>query len=202
MPKQKSQNTWVLIVGGIFTLVLVGVTLALDALQTPLDGVIRAGALLGYLCVFLASLSSLYMRELTRYFSRPFIKLHHIVAVAGLVALSVHALSLAWRASNLAIFLPVFSSVRMFFALGGRPAFWLIAVAALTALLRKSIGKRWKIIHWLNYLAFILGTIHAQMIGANFQHLGVRLVSGAMLLALVGIFAQKRLRERRRTAKK
>jgi len=202
MARRQTKHTWILILGGIFTLVLVGVTLALDTLYAPVDGAIRAGALLGYLCVFLASLSSLYMRELARYFGRPFIKLHHIVAVTGLVALTLHALGVAWRASSLNVFLPDFASVWGFFALGGRPAFWLIAVAALTALLRKAIGQRWKLIHWLNYLAFVLGTIHAQMIGTSFEHLGVRLVSGAMLLALVGIFAQKRIHDRRRAAKK
>ncbi len=198
MTDKKLQHGWVLIAGIVFTLALVGGTVALDVLNAPVDAVIRAGALLGYIAVFLTCLSSRYMRELTRYFGRPFLKLHHTVAITGLAALLLHALGVAWRAGNIAVFLPDFSSVRMFFALGGRPAFWLFALTALTAFLRKTIGPRWKLIHWANYLAFLLGTIHAQLIGPNFGHWSVRLVSGAMMLALIVVFVQRRQKRDRK----
>lgn len=198
---KKSKNTWVLIICGVVALLLTGGIVALDSLVTPLDGVIRMGALLGYLAVFLAALSSNYMRELTRFFGRSFIKVHHIVSVTALVALTVHAIGVAWRAGSAAVFLPRFSSLQLFFSLGGRPAFWLLAITSLTALLRTAIGKNWKVIHWLNYLVFVLGTIHAQMIGPNFQHIGVRIVSGAMALVLIGVFVWKRTRKQRALAK-
>lgn len=194
MPARKPQNTWILIAGGVAIAALIVLVVSLDLVRTPLDALIRAGALLGYIAVFLASLSSLFMREMTRYFGRPFLKLHHIVSVTGLAALTAHALGVAWRSGDLAVFLPEISSLRAFFALGGRPAFWLIAVAALAAVLRKSIGNRWKLLHWLNYLAFILGTVHAIMIGPNFQHIGVRIVAGIMAAVLLGAFIIRRRR--------
>jgi sulfoxide reductase heme-binding subunit YedZ len=198
---KKSKNTWVLILCGVVALLLTVGIVALDSLSTPLDGVIRAGALMGYLGVFLAALSSNYMRELTRFFGRSFIKVHHIVSVTALVALTIHAIGVAWRAGSVATFLPSFASWQLFFTLGGRPAFWILAVTSLTALFRTAIGKNWKVIHWLNYLVFILGTIHAQLIGPNFQHIGVRIVSGIMMLVLVGVFVWKPTRKQRARAK-
>jgi sulfoxide reductase heme-binding subunit YedZ len=198
---KKSKNTWVLILCGVVALLLTVGIVALDSLSTPLDGVIRAGALMGYLGVFLAALSSNYMRELTRFFGRSFIKVHHIVSVTALIALTVHTIGVAWRAGSVSTFLPSFASWQLFFTLGGRPAFWILAVTSLTALFRTAIGKNWKVIHWLNYLVFILGTIHAQLIGPNFQHIGVRIVSGIMMLVLVGVFVWKRTRKQRARAK-
>ncbi|MBN2390830.1 MAG: ferric reductase-like transmembrane domain-containing protein [Anaerolineae bacterium] len=198
---KKSKNTWVLILCGVVDLLLTGGIVALDSLSAPLDGVIRAGALMGYLGVFLAALSSNYMRELTRFFGRSFIKVHHIVSVTALVALIVHAVGVAWRSGSASAFLPSFASWRLFFALGGRPAFWLLAVTSLTALFRTTIGKNWKVIHWLNYIAFALGTIHAQMIGTSFVHLGLRIVAWVMLAVLIGVFVWKRTRKRRALAK-
>jgi DMSO/TMAO reductase YedYZ heme-binding membrane subunit len=198
MAKGREQNTWVLLVSAVGALALVAGVVALDRISTPLDGVIRVGALLGYLTVFIAALSSNFMRELTRFFGRPFPKIHHYVSVTALISLSVHAISVAWRSGTASVFIPAFSSLRLFFSLGGRPAFWLIAITSLTALLRASIGKNWKIIHWLNYVAFFLGTAHAQLIGPNFQHLGVRIVSIAMAVALVVVFVLKRTARQRR----
>jgi sulfoxide reductase heme-binding subunit YedZ len=198
---KKSKNTWALILCGGVALLLTVEIVALDSLSTPLDGVIRAGALMGYIGVFLAALSSNYMRELTRFFGRSFIKVHHIVSVTALIALTVHAIGVAWRAGSVSTFLPSFASWQLFFTLGGRPAFWLLAVTSLTALFRTAIGKNWKVIHWLNYLVFILGTIHAQLIGPNFQHIGVRIVSGTMALVLIGVFVWKRTRKQRARAK-
>ncbi len=201
MPRVQPKNTWVFIVSGVIALALIIGVVALDSLNAPIDGVIRVGALMGYLAVFLATLSSNYMRELTRFFGRPFPKVHHVVSVTALVALAVHATSVAWRAGTVRTFVPVFTPFNLFLSLAGRPAFWLIAVTALTALFRASIGKSWKTIHWLNYVAFLLGTVHAQLIGPNFQHLGVRIVSGLMAAAVVVVFVLKRLstRKRRRT---
>jgi len=197
MAKRKPKNTWIMILSGVITLALIASVLALDTLGTPITVLIRGGALLGYLAVFLTSLSSLYMRELTRFFGRSFIKLHHTVAVTALVALTLHGGSVAWNSGSLSAFLPRFDSLQVFLSLGGRPALWLFALTSLTALLRTSIGKNWKIIHWLNYVAFWLGTIHAQMIGTSFARLGIRLLSAAMALALIAVFVQKRVKRAR-----
>ncbi|MFP4343496.1 MAG: hypothetical protein ACLFU8_02275 [Anaerolineales bacterium] len=195
------KNTWVLILSGLLAVALVVVVVLFIPPGSTLAGVLRIGALLGYLAVFLASLSSLYLRELTQYFGRSFVKVHHAVSVTALVALTLHAVSAAWQSGTVAVFLPSFASVRSFLALGGRPAFWLIAITSLTALFRASLGRSWRIIHWLNYLAFLLGTIHGQLIGTSFNSPLIRIVSGLMALVLVVVFVVKRVRKSRRRAR-
>gem|GEM_PF-4425929 len=51
------------------------------------------------------------------------------------------------------------------------------------------------------YVAFALGTVHAQMIGASFAHPGLRLVSWVMLAILFGVFVWKRTRKQRPTTR-
>jgi methionine sulfoxide reductase heme-binding subunit len=198
MAGRKPKNTWLLMVGVVLCLVVAGVVVALDPLSAPIEGIIRMGAVLGYLTVFLATLASNYMRELTRFFGRAFVKVHHVASYTALVALLVHASSVAWRAGGLNVFVPLVSSAQAFFSQGGRVALLLIIIAAAVALLRKKIGKSWKMIHWLNYVAFLLGTVHAQMIGRNFQHLAVRIVSAVMAVGVVTVFVLKRQTEARR----
>ena len=203
MAGPKAKNTWVLVASGVLAVVLVAGVIILDTVFAPIDGVIRFGALLGYLAVFFASLSSNYMRELTRYFGRPFPKVHHAISITALVALSIHATAVAWRSQTLRTFLPDFSTSYGFFSLGGRPAFWLIAITALTAVFRASIGKSWKTIHGLNYVAFFLGTVHAVMIGSTFiNRLPLQILAVAMALVLVGVFVLKRMAERKRRQKR
>ena len=194
----KPKNTWALVAAIVFALLLSVAVVALDVIATPISGVLRVAALIGYQGVFLASLSSLYLVELTKYFGRRFVKVHHVVSVTALITLFLHGGLVAWQFGGLGVFLPTFRSLRSFLQFGGAPALWLISVASLAALFRASLRKQWRQIHWLNYLAFLLGTIHAQLLGTNFQHLLVRIVSGAMAAALVGVFVTKRVRKRRR----
>jgi DMSO/TMAO reductase YedYZ heme-binding membrane subunit len=198
MPGRKPKNTWVLLVSGVAALALVAGVVSIDSLGLPINVVLRPAALLGYLMVFLSTLSSNYMRELTKFFGRPFPKVHHIVTVTALVALAIHAISVAWRSGTLAVFVPQFSSAYAFFSLGGRMAFWLLAVTSLTALFKASIGKSWKTIHWLNYVVFLLGTVHALLLGPNIQHWAVRVILGLMAVVAVVVFVLKRFEERRR----
>ena len=198
MPGLEPKHSETLIAIVVVTLVLVVGTVALDHLNTPLTGVIRVGALLGYIAVFLTSLASNYMRELTRYFGRTFIKLHHGASIVALASLMTHASAAALRSGTLRTFLPRFSSIQAFLSLGGRMAIWLFALTALTALFRRKLRKAWRPIHWLNYVAFLLGTVHGQMIGQSFQHLAVRIVSAAMALALIAVFVNKRVQRARR----
>ena len=190
MPAREPKNTWALVLSGALAALLVAGTVALDDVYAPVAGVIRAAAVLGYLGVFLAILSSNYVRELTRFFGRRFVKVHHVVSVTALAALAIHAASVAWSWRSPGVFLPSRDTPQAL-------ALWFFAIASLTALLRAAIGKNWRVVHWLNYLAFLMGTLHAQSLGTNFQHLGVRIVSVLMALAVVGLFIWKRVRTRR-----
>jgi len=198
---RQPQNTWVLILCSVVLLLLTVGFVALDRYSTLLGGVIRVGALLGYLVVFLAALSSNYMRELTRFFGRSFTTVHHILSVIALAAMLVHAVAVAWNLQTAAAFLPSFASWYDFFRLGGRPSLILFVIASLTALFKTAIGKNWKVIHWLNYVAFILATIHAQMIGTSFTYPVIRVVAWLMTAVLLGVFVWKRTRKQRAMAK-
>jgi sulfoxide reductase heme-binding subunit YedZ len=194
---KRPDRTWYLILVGIITLIIVGGLIALQPFGTPLNWVIRGAAMMGYLAVFLAIVSSAYMRQMLRIFGRPFIRVHHILSVTGLILLTLHPLAVAWNSATLRVFLPKFDSLTVFLQLGGRPAWYLIVVASLAALLRRTF-KSWRAIHFLNYVAFWLATAHAVMIGADFQHATVKAISAVMALVIVVIFIQKRLQARRR----
>ncbi len=190
----KARNTWVLFVAAIVALSIVAIIISLDIYDFPRYSIIRGAALLGYLAVFLASLSSFFMRELTRFFGRPFIRIHHIIAVTGLVVLAVHALFNAWYSETLGVFIPKFDSFLHFFEHGGRPALWLILIASLIALLRTSIGGNWRLIHRLNYVAFLLATFHALFLGTDFRYLGMKVIATIMAAVLLAVYVLKRAR--------
>ncbi len=200
---KQPRNTWILVLMGVVPIILVTIVIVLD-LSTPIHLKSRAVGLLGYCAVFFACISSAYMRELMKHFGRPFLKVHHFVSVVGLVLLGSHAIGIVWDAAAPRLFLPFFESPRAFLVLGGSPALWLFGIAALVAVMRKTIGKNWKLLHQLNYVAFLLGTVHAQMLGTDFKHLAVRAVSLIMAGAVLYVFGSKRWQEyqRKRNAAK
>ena len=198
MQRTQNRRIWYLALAGLVALLLVGGLVALQPHGTPLNFFIRGAASLGYLAVFASIVSSAYLQQLVRFFGRPFIKVHHIVAVTGLVLLLLHPVGVAIDSRDPRVFLPRFDSWTVFLQLGGRPAWYLIGVAALAAVLRKRLGDKWRAIHWLNYLAFWLATAHAILLGTNFQYTVVRAVAILLALAVVAIFVRKRLPKRRR----
>ncbi len=188
-----------LILLGLIALILVGGLIALRPAGSPLSLGIRGAALLGYLAIFLASLSSIYMRQMYQFFGRPFVKVHHTLSVTGLIMMTLHPLGVALQSANLRVFLPRFDSMRVFLELGGRPAWYLIGAASLAAVLRKSIGQNWRAIHVLNYIAFLLATVHAVLIGTDFLSPVMKGVGVVMALVVIGAFIQKRLQKRNRS---
>lgn len=163
-----------------------------------LTRLIRATALVGYSSVFLSIVSSAFTRELVRLFGRPFIRVHHIVSVTGLAMLVLHPALFAWQTRDLGVFVPSFASLRIFLALGGRLAFYLLGVATVAALLRRPLGRYWRTLHWLNYAAFLLATPHAVLLGGTFQNPFIRAAGIAMTLIVIGLFIFKRLPRRRK----
>ena len=201
-PKRKSRRTWLFVLAGLIALVLVGGLVALRPHVTPLYWAIRTCAVLGYLAIFLAIVASAYMRQMVRIFGRPFVQTHHILSVTGLVLVTLHPLGVAWSFANPRVLLPRFESLRMFLQWGGPPAWYLIGLAMLAAVLRKTFRDNWRAVHILNYLAFLLATAHAIMLGTDFQPLILKAVPLAMVLVVVAIFIQKRLQQRRLRARR
>jgi len=197
MPQaKKAKHTWVLVgvVGGTAA-VAAAVQMALPAV-TPMVAGIRFLALTGYLLIFCSIVSSAYMVELVQFFGRPFVRIHHVVSITGLALVTLHPMLVAVQSQSLGVFLPRFDSVRVFLQLGGRPAWYLIAVAVVAAFLRQRIGASWRTVHTLNYAAFALATAHANLLGGNFQWPLLRFVSWVLLGAALGVWIRRRLRAR------
>jgi hypothetical protein len=188
-------------VAGFALLALVIVILITQPPPMPIYWLIRGAALLGYLTIFTAILSSAYMPQLVRFFGRPFVKVHHVASITALVAMMVHPILLAWENGTLSVFVPRFDSLRVFLTFAGRVVWPLVGIAALAAWLRKPIGKNWRVIHYLNYLAFWLVTAHAILIGSNFQSLTMRVIAIVLALVTIAVLIQKRLSKRKRARK-
>lgn len=198
MTRKRTRRIWYLILVGFAAVTLISGLISLQPYGTPLNRLVRGAAALGYLAVFLAIISSAYMRQLVRFFGRPFVQIHHILSVTGLVMVTLHPLGVAWSNASLRVWLPRLDSWLAFLEWGGPPAWYLIAAASSAAVLRKAIGRNWRALHLLNYGAFFLGTVHAIMIGTDFQRPIVRAVSVALALAVLATSIQKRFQRRRR----
>jgi methionine sulfoxide reductase heme-binding subunit len=195
---KRVRRTWPLVLGWCIALVLIGSTIALQANITPLYWAVRTCALLGYLGVFSAVVSSAYMRPLVRYFGRPFIQTHHALSVTSLVLITLHPLAVALSFGSLNVFVPLFDSWSTFLRWGGRVAWYLLAIAALAALLRARFRQQWRAVHMLNYLAFFLATTHAILLGTDFQSTILKALVIAMAVVVVVTLIQKQIQRRQR----
>jgi DMSO/TMAO reductase YedYZ heme-binding membrane subunit len=184
---------------GILLVVTALVTLRTEG--TLLRWVIRELALLGYVVIFLAIVSSYYKQQVMKILGRSFIKAHHLLSLTGMVLLTLHPLGVVWDTMELTVLIPVFAPLDDMLRYGGRIAWYIFAVGALTAVWRKRVGKRWRTIHEFNYLAFVFGTIHANLLGANFKDLPMRIVSIAMLVVVSILFVRQRIEARQRRAR-
>ena len=102
---------------------------------------------------------------------------------------------------NAAVFVPVFFPIYDMLRLGGRIAWYIFVLGVLTALWRRQVGNSWRTIHIFNYLAFAFGTIHANLLGANFEDLLVRAVSIAMFVLATVLFFRQRIDARKRRSR-
>jgi predicted ferric reductase len=189
--KARKSKTWPLIVLGVVSLVLVAILLSLQP-RTPLYAFLHATALVGYLMIFFASLSSIYLRQLVRWLGRPFIETHHIISITGLVMITLHPILVAIAFASPSVFVPLFNSLSIFFQNAGRLGWYLLIVASLVAVFRKAIGRNWRYVHWLTYITFWLGTIHAILIGPDVQNWPTRIVFIALALVLVYVIIKRR----------
>ena len=195
---KRVRRTWPLVLGWAIALVVIGGVVALQANITPLYWAIRTCALLGYLGVFLSVVSSAYLRPLVRYFGRPFVQTHHALSVTSLVLITLHPLAVALSFGSLNVFVPILNSWIEFLRWGGRVAWYLLAVAALAAVLRARFRQQWRAVHMLNYLAFFLATAHANLLGTDFQSVILKVLAIAMAVVVVVTLIQKQLQRRQR----
>jgi DMSO/TMAO reductase YedYZ heme-binding membrane subunit len=200
--KAKARGPLCLVVVAVVAVLLTAALVSLRPYGSPLNWLTRGAALLGYLAIFLGIISSAYVRWLVTVFGRPFVHVHHMPSIAGLILLTLHPLGAVLDWGSASVLLPNFESLSTFLRWGGPPALYLIAIASLAAALRKLVDKQWRTVHTLSYIAFLLGTFHATMLGTDFagaeaQSIIAKIVAILMAIAVAATFAQKRLPRRK-----
>jgi len=133
---------------------------------------------------------------------RVMLAIHEQAAVAGLVAIAVHGLSLLgdrWLH-------PGVSGIMVPFALGYRRAFtglgviaaYLAVLLGLTFYARARIGpRRWRAAHRLTVLVYALGVVHALGAGTDAGALWLRAFLVVTGLPIVTLFARRVVARRR-----
>jgi DMSO/TMAO reductase YedYZ heme-binding membrane subunit len=159
--------------------------------EEPIEMIRRFAGTFGYLTIFFAIVSSEYITKIKKLAGLPFMKAHHNLARIGVFLILIHPLTFILEGQSIRIISP-FYSMSIFINLFGRPALYLFLLAAGIALYRKKY-KNWKKIHYLNYLAFLLVSVHAVMIGIDFKLSIMRTLALVMALIVAGVFINKRL---------
>jgi predicted ferric reductase len=134
----------------------------------------RASGLAAYAVLTLSVLAGLVVK------SRPFarlrpvtvVELHKTLALTGLGALALHAVSLVLdttvKVSLTALVVPGLVAYRPAAVATGVVAAWLFSVITASFWLRKRIGTRvWRRLHWLTFALFGLATIHGVTAGTD-----------------------------------
>lgn len=179
---------------GLLLVMAVG-TIAYNLFQhtgTFSEILIRACGLYANLFFFLAIISSEYMLQMRRTFGRSFINVHHQLSRIGIALMLTHPLAFAFKEGAI-VFVPVLYPPAAFLELAGRPALYIVLAAVLAALYRKKMPRKWKSIHALNYLAFLLIFSHAWLIGTDLQSLSMQFIWIVMLLGVVAVFMHKHI---------
>jgi predicted ferric reductase len=162
---------------------------------------VRFFGLYGYLFLSVATLTTPFLREVTQAFGKPFLKVHHSFSILGIVFITLHPVFNAIERLSLSVFVPNFDSWNRFWLLAGRPAFIILYVAVLAAVLRTKTPKYWRAFHALMYVALLFGIVHANLIGDDFQNLGIMIIFNAFFLASLASFMLKRYRNYSRRLK-
>jgi len=165
----------------------------LTPIKSVSDFFTRFAVLLGYTCLFLATLTTPFMRQLYQLYGKPFIKIHHYFSITGLILITIHPISFAIEIGNIAVFIPRFDSWLIFWELAGRPALYIIYIAVLAVVLRKHLSQKvWRILHGLNYVALAFGYFHGLLIGSDFKNLGILMTFTIMIILTYVVLFYKR----------
>jgi DMSO/TMAO reductase YedYZ heme-binding membrane subunit len=112
----------------------------------------------------------------------------------------VHAGLALWRLGpDLALSLSVDAYGRFLWA--GRIALFLFTAGAAAGIVRAVLGKRWRIIHMLNWAAFIVASTHSQMGGPSFRAWPLRVLGILLALGVAAAFVVKRVKMAKKPAR-
>ena len=189
-----------LVIAVIFVLFAIPVAVvAANPSISPLTTGIRIAGLTGFVALAGAMIMTPFLPEIYRNFGRPFLRIHHLFAVAGIVLVTLHPVLLAIRVMTVAVFLPAFGSLYEFFALGGRLALILMYGALAGVFLRAAIPAGWRALHALMWVVLVLALLHGMLIGTDFREPLMGALFTTLTIAALGAFFAKRIK-RRRTA--
>jgi len=159
--------------------------------ESPYNVIARLLALWGFLALSIATLLTLFLRQITEVFGRPFLSVHHTFAAVGLLLPTLHPVTLAIGSLNPAVFIPVFSPWERFWALAGRPALYLLYIAFAAVILRKYIPKYWRWVHGLMYVVLLFAVVHGNLIGTDFENPVIWTIFNALFILVVAAFILK-----------
>ena len=182
------------VIASIIAVIFIAVTV-ISVFSFPFWGLnffVRLLGLWGYIFLAIAAAMSPYLKNIYRYFGKPFIKIHHIFAFSGLIIITLHPVFFSLQAASAAVFIPDFSSWYSFWLYAGRPALIILYISLVAALFRKKI-KPWRIIHALMYIMVIFGFIHAVLIGTDFENKIILTVYALLAIAVFASFILKRI---------
>lgn len=189
-----------LVIAVIFVLFAIPVAVvAANPSISPLTTGIRIAGLTGFVALAGAMIMTPFLPEIYRNFGRPFLRIHHLFAVAGIILVTLHPVLLAIRVMTVAVFLPAFGSLYEFFALGGRLALILMYGALAGVFLRAAIPAGWRALHALMWVVLVLALLHGMLIGTDFREPLMGALFTTLTIAALGAFFAKRIK-RRRTA--
>ena len=185
-----------LVLGLIFICYLLVTLVTLTEWTGQLPFLLRITGLYGYLSLAIAAMLTPFLTEIRATFGKPFLAVHHFFAAFGLVAITIHPLVNAFLAMNIAVFIPKFGSWGQFWALAGRPAFFLIYIALAGVLIRRVLKRSWRPVHALMYIALLFGFVHGFLIGTDFAHPLIQGLYTVLIIGVIGTFLAKRLKLR------
>ncbi len=191
-------SLWLLAIPGFVVVLLIVILLVLVRYGTFLDQLVRVLALAAYLTAFASIIMTNYVREMFQYFGKPFMTIHHIASITAIVLMIAHPIVVVFRDAWPGVLLPQTGSLRVFFMYAGAPALYLFVIGVVAVLLRRLALRSWRYIHWLTYIAFILATVHAMLLGSHFVFLPIKIIAGLMVAASVLVFVLRRLKRKRR----
>ncbi|MHA2406703.1 MAG: hypothetical protein ACXADB_03380 [Candidatus Hermodarchaeia archaeon] len=186
------RNGWLFLLGVLFLYILVTVLAFFTVYTNPLYFAIRLCALYGFMALAIATALTPFLKEVTLAFGRPFIRVHHLFAIFGIVFATLHPIFFAIQSMNLAVFIPRFDDWYTFWSLAGRLALYIIYIAATAGLLRVLVPRYWRYFHWLMYLVLLFVIVHGNLIGQDFQNLGILIIMNVLFVIAIGAFFLKR----------
>lgn len=161
--------------------------------RNPMNLTIRLLALNGYVALSIAAVMTPFLKEITLFFKKSFIKVHHYFAAVGLLLITLHPISVVFVSLDPSILLPNFASLYSFFFYGGSIALIAIYVAFGAVLLRRKSAAYWRYFHAFMYVALFFGVVHANLRGMDFSNVYLMIIYDGLFAAVLVAFVLKRL---------